>query len=293
MKKTLALVLAMAVISVFAVVPAFAADTMVFKLGTAEIEAGSGSAEVALDFSVDVTAAAGMTAYGSIQTALILPEGVTFKSAAKATDNTYGWTNETVNAEFIGFSDGSGQGADFLADPTRAKFVLTFVVADISVAKEYEIKFNSSLSAALDYADFSDQPTGYEDGKIVVKAAGPSTTLVKTDSVKEYNCTTVGGVETDTQIGAALGLQFTKPAATLLPKMIWAVQTPAGRRYSNPVAVDLGDVEGTITVAATFLNGTHANEFGAAVVEPVVISEVDGIFTDGTNDYFTNEADKK
>ena len=71
--------------------------------------------------------------------------------------------------------------------------------------------------------------------------------------------------------------------------MIWVVNTPDGRRYSKPVKVTLKDVEGTITVAATFLNGNHLS--GVAANAPVVITGVDAIFTDGTNEYFTNADD--
>lgn len=117
-------------------------------------------------------------------------------------------------------------------------------------------------------------------------------TITKSDSKIVAEATTVDGKTTDTQIGAAVGIQFTKPAATLLPKMIWAVETSAGRKYSAPVDVNLSDVEGTITVAATFHNGIHENSFGVAEVAPLSITGVDAIFTDGTNDYFTNADDK-
>lgn len=94
------------------------------------------------------------------------------------------------------------------------------------------------------------------------------------------------------QIGTAVGMTATAPEGVAFTKMIWAIANGADRLYSK--VVELPNVSGEFSVAATFVNGTHnANYADAEVVESIAISadDFDAIFTDGTNDYFTNDAD--
>lgn len=99
------------------------------------------------------------------------------------------------------------------------------------------------------------------------------------------------------QIGTAVGMTVTVPDGITFQKMIWVIANGSERLYSQE-KIDLSDlsVSGDIRVAATFVNGSHNDVYAdAEVVAPLTIGEndFDAIFTDGTNDYFTNEADVK
>lgn len=111
--------------------------------------------------------------------------------------------------------------------------------------------------------------------------------VIVPSDVKAVTADTVNGEATDYQIGSGLGMTVNTDATFTMMK--WAITTEAGRLFSKTIA--LPNVTGEFKVAATFINGAHANEFGKDVVAPVEFSEVGAIFSDGTADYFTNEAD--
>lgn len=294
MKKIYALVLAVAMIAVFVAVPAFAADTLVFKLDSNEINVGDDGSAVTLNFSIDTTAGAGSTAFGSIQFYLDVPKGVSFVSATQAADNTYKWTSQTTGT-MVGYTDDSGVGADFIANPEYSKFVLTFKVEDTSKAAEYDIKIKTDPAAtALDYLDYNDAATGYVNGKITVKDSAPAVkTITKTGAdVLINNAKDKSETETTAeQIGGAAGFAFTIPAGvTLDDNMIWSLTTSEGKKFSQKVNAGLSALSGDVKVAATFVTGSHLAGEGRTPFN-FEITAANGIFKAGEDFYFTDAAD--
>lgn len=137
---------------------------------------------------------------------------------------------------------------------------------------------NSQINGAKSYAT-----AGLE---IAAPGGGEPAGLVATANKEAVTA------EATYQIGTAVGMTATTPEGVAFTKMIWAIANGADRLYSK--VVELPNVTGDFSVAATFVNGTHnANYADAEVVESIAISadDFDAIFTDGTNDYFTNAAD--
>lgn len=293
MKKIYALVLAVAMIAVFVAVPAFAADTLVFKLDSNEINVGDDGSAVTLNFSIDTTAGAGSTAFGSIQFYLDVPKGVSFVSATQAADNTYKWTSQTTGT-MVGYTDDSGVGADFIANPEYSKFVLTFKVEDTSKAAEYDIKIKTDPAAtALDYLDYNDAATGYVNGKITVKSASKPVVTKGVATIKNGITQYQNGEYTDVQIGAYAILPLTiAEDANITGEMLWSLTTANGKLYSvNPFNTGLSALTGDVKIAATFVTGTHDGK--GAVVSNNEITDVNAILkaTDGTI-YCTDAADE-
>lgn len=296
MRKFITLLLACVLAFSLCAVPTFAADTLTLTLGDVTVDVNADNT-ISVPVSFSATAEAGATAISSIQFVLNVPDGVTFTGAAKAADNSYAWTNNTTTANTqFWFDDPSGAGIDLFANPEYAKFVLTFTV-DTSVANTYEIGVDESTIACCDWMDFKDWidyagAATVETSTITVKAEepAPSVNIVATSNREAVT------EKATHQIGTAVGMTVTVPDGVAFQKMIWVIANGSERLYAKEI-VDLTDipVAGDIKVAATFVNGSHDDVYeGAKVVAPLTIGvdDFDAIFTDGTNDYFTNAADK-
>lgn len=230
MKKIVSLLLAVAVVLCLGVT-SFASNAapFSFKEDVKTVSVGEGTEEVTLVLNIDFD-----TTVSNASMAALMMEYDTAKLTLTSVDSSalpipYSAGGSDLPTGLVTFANDANPSAEYeIAAGTTIEIPLTFAV-DKTVEADYPITFNSENTMIIDIEGnvINDLET-YPTATISVKAAGPSTTLGKVDSVKEYNCTTVGGVATDAQIGAALGLQFTKPAVTLLPKMIWAVQTPDG-----------------------------------------------------------------
>ena len=112
---------------------------------------------------------------------------------------------------------------------------------------------------------------------------------VKTVAVADSKIVTTDASATDCQIGSGLGLSVNAGEA-VFTKMIWALTSGSDKLFSKAIEFDV-PVSGDFKVAATFINGAHNEKFDVEPVEPVAIDAVNAIFTDGTDDYFTDEAD--
>lgn len=167
---------------------------------------------------------------------------------------------------------------DVMYDNLTSDYFTTYAVAEDGINK----------TADADYVLGTPKNAVTPDPGPSVKTITPAaTTNLTTDEF-------AGGTKTDVQIGSAVGMKFTQPENVTFTKMIWAITTDAGKKYSKAVALDLSDVTGEVALGATFINGSHANADMGIVdeVAPLTITAVNAIFTDGTDNYFTDAADE-
>lgn len=159
------------------------------------------------------------------------------------------------------------------------------------VAATYEIALTDAVIGLVDV----DASTGagipreytfgdFEVTNATVKPADPEPTVnmvSTTEIVDVQKADTVEGEATDYQYGSAIGISGTTDGA-IFKKMIWAITVGSDRLYSEAFDVSL---EGDFKVAATFINGNKVDD------NNVAFSDAGAIFTDGVEDYFTNDAD--
>lgn len=271
MKKIAILATVIAMLAVFTVAPAFAAETseVVIDTTSAILEQNSETKTVSVPVSVSADSSMGMTAFGNFELSLNVPAGVTLTSAALATDNGYAWTNDSIPANgFVAFQDGSGVGVDVMADPTTMKFVLNFTVADTSVVADYVIGVNYAI--ACDFMDFNDQFTTVpENFTISVKGEDKPTVITKVNS----DVTDVIDAPY-WQKGQGAMIEFNTADLADFVAMNWVLNLEDGtKRFAKASDFSVeGVASETVQFFATFVVNANADDAG------LVISSVDAGF---------------
>lgn len=173
----------------------------------------------------------------------------------------------------------------------KVEAYVTIKVKDNAVTGDYDFEF---LGCDEEFINGSNGDVTYGCDTLTVSVNGvaggddePEVNTVVPSDVASVTADTINGEATDYQIGSGLGMTVSTDAT--FNKMKWAITTAEGRLFSKTIA--LPNVTGEFKVAATFINGSHENEFGKEVVAPVEFSEVGAIFSDGEADYFTNADD--
>ncbi len=257
MKKIIAFLLTCVMSVSLFVAPTFAADTVALTLSEVTVDVGADST-ISVPVKLTGTAEAGQYLLGSLQFVLDLPAGVTFTGAAKAATNTYAWTNQTTtnNNQFY-FDDASGAGADIIANPEYAEFVLNFTV-DTSVAGTYEIGVDASTISCLDFMDYKDYSeygasASLTEGKIIVKAkevantyADVSYTEDATEAVNGYkNAGVLATFTVDAQANYAVSALWLKGNAGTAKVTFPEITSGTGK-----VAINVTNVPADVTLTA-------------------------------------------